>query len=824
MIFKNNKKKQQEINTEMRVRFGITYKLATLVAVAGFLPLFAAGIYMFLSVSSFSKDEIHEKMQISVDIANKSISDYYADLGGHLIVFKSNFTGSKEIVEMLHSIPSQEGTLSPKTKLGVRNALREYLVSVVDKDAHTAGVFTNIYIFDAIGEKLIVSTNTDISQGSQTYMDLYKNTRSHARSIRSNDETFLLYNEGGDDDQVVTVVTPLFTENGSTQLFLAGDVPMREFTKPFLSTVFFQTHTELYFISQNGQVLAEEHVHDTEDHENIREVGATFELWERGSPLVGDSGLVEYINHNAVNVLGGYTWSPTLNLWILVEVEKRDVYAFLDKITNLIAIWLAFLLGIGVIIYFLISFLVVSPLKRLTDFVTHIDIKNKSNILPLFTISTHDEIGVLAGAFNRMLVRIYEAQFDLEKKVIEKTHDLAASLETTERQNKFLEDSKRATMNVLEDAWELKEKFKLQRNELQSIITSIGEGLFLVNQEHVITLANPMTEQILDIPLKDIIGKKVDDVILARKNGKDIPYDDRLMARVLATKLPIEVGLEDHYSFRTNSGKEFPVAVFATPLVKDKDMGAVIVFRDISKEKALDESKSSFISIASHQLRTPLTSIRWYSEMLLSEDAGPLNEMQRDFASEVNSGTLRLYNTIDLLLSISRIENGTLKQSTEKVNIVKLMNEVIEEFKPQLSPKALTMNVSLPQGDISDIDLDPLLLRQVFLNLIANSIQYTNNGGIINVSIEKREGEYLCRVQDNGIGIPDEEKSRIFSKFYRAQNASNKVPDGSGLGLSLVKGLIESWGGKVWFDSEIGKGTTFNVTVPEHPSLTQKMS
>lgn len=251
------------------------------------------------------------------------------------------------------------------------------------------------------------------------------------------------------------------------------------------------------------------------------------------------------------------------------------------------------------------------------------------------------------------------------------------------------------------------------------------------------------------------------------------------------------------------------------PLVGDS-AGAVIVFRDVTKDRELDDAKSGFISVASHQLRTPLTSIRWYSEMLLSEDAGALNPAQRDFMKEIHGGAERLYQTVDLLLGLSRVESGKIKIEKINIDLGVFTAEVEKEMSALAEEKKVTMMVSPPSGESVHVLLDPLMLRQVVINLLSNAIRYSNDGGVVEIRWWAGEnGEAGYAVRDTGIGIPESQRARIFSKFFRAENALQKAPDGSGLGLALVKELVEGWGGRVWFESIEGQGATFFFTIPK---------
>jgi len=326
--------------------------------------------------------------------------------------------------------------------------------------------------------------------------------------------------------------------------------------------------------------------------------------------------------------------------------------------------------------------------------------------------------------------------------------------------------------------------------------------------------------------LVNVIGQDVKKIINVFKGEKEIPDNEQPVEKMFKTGEPVFTTVEDNFYFKGPSNKKFPVALVVTPLKGDDIIGAVVVFRDITEEKRLDEAKSGFISIASHQLRTPLTSIRWYTEMLNSEDVGPLNKDQKEFIARVYSGALKLNDVIELLLALSRIESGNIQIELAKINIVSFTQDILKELEPQWKQKNIEVSLAIQEKQLPEIKLDISMLRQVITNLLSNSIRYTDDSGRIEISIRKEPSgnEMIYSVKDDGIGVPESFKDKIFQKFSRAENAINKAPDGSGLGLSLVKSLIEMWKGKVWFESpaiwinkkgeEYKKGSIFSFTIP----------
>lgn len=524
----------------------------------------------------------------------------------------------------------------------------------------------------------------------------------------------------------------------------------------------------------------------------------------------------EYDNYQGTSVLGASMCFKDNGLVLLVEVQKDEVFAPLSTLTRLV-----FAGGISVVtLGVLISILFVRrPLAHLQRIVLAAERVSEGDLDTQVSVNTKDEIGYLASIFNTMVSSLRTAKNELElsrREVEEKAASLEKDVVIHQQQEKFLEESKKATLNLLEDSWRAKEKLEEEGNKLETILASVGDGLLLIDPEYKIVLVNTKLLEIFSMSREELLDQDLRTIMKIYKKKEYLDVGKWPIEEMFLTKKAFTTTLEDNF-YITTKGRvsQLPVTLSIAPLL-GRFTGAVIVIRDVTADSELDEAKSGFISVASHQLRTPLTSIRWYSEMLLSLDAGPLNETQKDFMNEVHGGAERLYQTVDLLLGISRVESGKMKADRKPIDLGVFTGEITKELAPQIDEKELALTVVAPDRAPVIVWLDSLTLRQVILNLISNAIRYTNDKGTVEIkwNISEDGREIVYSVRDNGIGIPEAQRGRIFSKFFRAENARAQVPDGSGLGLALVKDLVVSWGGRVWFESEEGKGTTFFFTVP----------
>src|SRR3989344_1291972 len=252
------------------------------------------------------------------------------------------------------------------------------------------------------------------------------------------------------------------------------------------------------------------------------------------------------------------------------------------------------------------------------------------------------------------------AKAEIANRILRKRAEEKA--EEIKKKIKYLSNTETAMLNILEDARELEERLKSERERFEAIVSTMGEGLLVLNRDYQIVLINATAERLLETSAKEAVGIDAKEVILMFKGKNSLPDEERPVAMTFKTGQPIFTGLEENLYYQNKSGKRFAVAMAATPLRKDERIvGAVVVFRDVTEEKKLDESRTSFISIASHQLRTPLTSIRWFVEMLMAGDAGPLNKEQKHFVSQIYESADRMIDLVNLLLQIARVEAGRVR-------------------------------------------------------------------------------------------------------------------------------------------------------------------
>lgn len=274
--------------------------------------------------------------------------------------------------------------------------------------------------------------------------------------------------------------------------------------------------------------------------------------------------------------------------------------------------------------------------------------------------------------------------------------------------------------------------------------------------------------------------------------------------------------LENEYRFQNADGSYRYVRdrAFVVRDNKGEPLRLIGSMLDVTKQKELDRAKDEFISLVSHQLRTPLTAIRLFTEMLTAGHAGKLGNKQQNYLEKIDISTKRMIQLVSDILNISRMELGHVKVEPVPTDINALILSHIDEVEPLAKAKDVTITFK-PSRKLTDALIDPVMFGQFVHNLLTNAIRYSRpDNAKVTVSFKARADGYLLAVKDNGIGIPAKSQERIFERFYRAENAVKTEGEGTGLGLYLLKIISESVGGKIWFESQLGKGTTFYVQIP----------
>ncbi len=333
------------------------------------------------------------------------------------------------------------------------------------------------------------------------------------------------------------------------------------------------------------------------------------------------------------------------------------------------------------------------------------------------------------------------------------------------------------------------------RRQLEAIINSTPDPVLVTDHRNRLLLANRAAAQVLRMNLPSAVGQAVESVIQQK------PLLEMLQA-TSSEKRSAEVILPDQRTY---------LATASSVVADGRPVGRVCILRDVTHFKELDAMKSEFVATVSHDLRSPLTLMRGYATML--EMVGELNDQQQGYVRKIIAGVENMSRLVNNLLDLGRIEVGVGLQ-VESVPVVDILERAVGALRLQASQKKIALNVELPRDMPHAVEADGALLHQAVYNLVENAIKYTPESGQVTLRTRSTSGFIIFEVEDTGIGIPPEDIGHLFEKFYRGKQREARAQQGTGLGLAIVRSIAERHGGRVWVESEVGKGSTFYLQIP----------
>lgn len=387
----------------------------------------------------------------------------------------------------------------------------------------------------------------------------------------------------------------------------------------------------------------------------------------------------------------------------------------------------------------------------------------------------------------------------------QKKSELARVKEEREREIAELKETREALLNILEDIEESEKRLSLERDKTKAMLSNLTDGLIVFDREEKIILINPEIESILRLKEKQVLGKRIDQIF-------GCPNLDQLY-QTLGQKIEW-TGKKYELTLEKPFRRYFQVTVL--PVVsRGKEMiGTMIILHDITREKEIDRMKTEFVSIAAHQLRTPLSALKWTLRTILDGDLGQLRPEQKTFLEKGYGSNERMIELINDLLNVARIEEGRFLHEFSEVSLEELVKEVIKSLRPSIEAKSLDFSFEKPIKPLPKIKVDQDSIQLVIENLLENAISYTPAKGRLRIVLKSIKVGIEVLVEDTGLGIPEAEQKNIFTKFFRGSNIREIQPAGTGLGLFVCKNIIEAHGGRIWFESQENKGTTFHFSLP----------
>ncbi len=380
-----------------------------------------------------------------------------------------------------------------------------------------------------------------------------------------------------------------------------------------------------------------------------------------------------------------------------------------------------------------------------------------------------------------------------------------------------LEDVRRAMTNLLEDFEEEQKALAAAKAKDEAMLASIGDGIIATDREGRVIQMNRAAEGLLGWKNIDFVGKKISTMLYIYDNkGRALPLKERPIQIALATgrttTTTTATTATTVYFYKRKDGTRFPVAITVTPVLLDKVIvGTIEVFRDITREREVEKLRIDFLSLASHQLRTPLSGTKWLIETIQRGITGELNPKQKKYLNSIYQINERMIKLVSDMLNVLILESGVAVIKKQKVSAIELCKELFLIMEPAARNKGITLRSALKKHKLLWLETDPQILRSILECFISNAISYSKNGQEVVLDAKEESNIVVFSVKDSGIGIPKEEQSKILERFYRAANAKEFKPDGTGLGLYIASMLAQKLAGKIFFKSEEGKGSVFYV-------------
>lgn len=426
---------------------------------------------------------------------------------------------------------------------------------------------------------------------------------------------------------------------------------------------------------------------------------------------------------------------------------------FLSILTGL----LSAILSIGLIFLFL------KPLKDLTKSTENFI---NGNLNQRVDIKSGDEFEAIGNLFNNMAEKLSKSFESLEK---EKVLALA------------------------------------QNSKLEEVLSSIIDGIVALDFNKNIIFSNKVVQEMTGFSQSELLNQSIEKVIHVFADNEEVTSQSYCQADF--SKPVTLVG---------KMGRQTKINILTVKVVEERqtNLNCILILHDLSKEEELEKMKLDFVSMASHELRTPLTSIVGYLSVFISENKGKIPKEELDLVEKAMSSARELLILVQNILSVNKIERVKMSMIIEPTDYWSVLSKVVDNLRSQSNQKNIVLNLIPPTIPLPKVLIDKLKVEEVITNLVANAINYTNPGGKVEVSVAISPNEITTTVSDTGVGIPKEAIPNLFNKFFRVSNSSQKMSKGTGLGLYIAKSIVEKLNGKIWVESEIGRGSKFYFTLP----------
>lgn len=491
-------------------------------------------------------------------------------------------------------------------------------------------------------------------------------------------------------------------------------------------------------------------------------------------------GVTQSVDYAGIAVIEAFRYIPTLGWSVIAKMDRSEAISPIIRLAMRIA-------GIG------------------------------SMVVVLLSLSTF----VITRRISTPLEELVQKLDGLESKrwMFEKTIVTGNEIEVLDNAAADLTQRLRASHEHLEDIVQARtEELRHMHAQDQAVLQSMDDGIVVTDKNGIVTYMNRLAYLLTGTEKAE--GKSITDVLMIfSKEGNLLSKEEHPASLVLKDKVRYAPSADPQFSLQNADGSKTALQIRATPIMSDKNCeGVIAIIRDISEERRIDLMKSEFIALVSHQLRTPLSTMSWYIEMLTTNDTDKLTPDQKEYIAELAGSNNRMTVLVNALLNVARIELGKFHVEPEAIDLRELITSVVKYSELESSKKKLQLHL-VCSAENATVESDKGLVRLIAENLISNAIKYSTEGQdiTITITIDATTKVAVLSVEDHGIGIPTGEQKEIGHRLFRATNATKTDTDGNGLGLYISHVAAQSIGGTLMFVSTKGEGTTFTLTMPLSP-------
>lgn len=529
-----------------------------------------------------------------------------------------------------------------------------------------------------------------------------------------------------------------------------------------------------YIVDNDGRLLAHPKTEYVEAGTNVTERPLVQKLL-RNELIKGDLSQYMYNAFDGRHVIGNGINLEEFNWVIVVQQDVAEAFAQVTMIERIFYPTLIATFLLLSIVAYIISRNLTKPISQLSNLTEKIE---KGDFTVQSDIHTGDEIEDLGKSFDKMAKALLKSEEALERD---------------------------------------REHIAAERNKLEVVIAGISDAIIATDTSGAIILFNKAAELITGYTFTDVEAKHIDEYIQLRNDEDNVLFD-----KLCPPHTPGFEGVVFEKRGLTLQGRDektVTVDVISSQISEAEsiNLGCILLLHDVTKEKALEDMKLDFVSLAAHELRTPLTAITGYLSVFIDENEKELNLDQLTMVSRANIASQQLVGLVENLLNVSQIERGSVTLQVAPVKWSDTVRMVVADLQNRARDKQIALVFNESTEEISDVYVDKLRATEVVNNLVANAINYTEQHGSVTVWLEQRGDEVLTYIKDTGVGIPKEALPNLFTKFFRVSGALEHGSKGTGLGLYISKSIIEMHHGKIWVESELGKGSTFIFSLPAKP-------